>query len=271
MTARDPQYGHYQIVPAGEPGLHFLSFRSPALGGRRGDVTLYIPPGVRPSAVAVLLHGVYDTHWAWALKGAAHRTADRLIGEGAIAPIALIMPSDGLWGDGSAYVPHADADYERWIVDDVVGAVHRALDLPPMELFITGLSMGGYGSLRLGAKYANRFRAIAAHSAIVNLQSLGSFVIDPLADYEYAGSEELNVFAQMRKNRNALPPLRFDCGVEDVLLEENRALHGQLRNAGIEHEYLEYPGGHEWSYWSARVAETLRFFDGVRRGGVQCA
>ena len=29
---------------------------------------------------------------------------------------------------------------------------------------------------------------------------------------------------------------------------------------GIPHEYEESPGGHEWPYWRARVADSLRFF-----------
>jgi putative tributyrin esterase len=263
---RDPNYGEYQLAAGVEPGLNFFTFRSPALG-RRGDVTLYVPPEAHTDAIALFLHGVYDSHWAWAIKGGAHRTAHRLITQGAIAPVILAMPSDGLWGDGSGYVPHADADYERWIVDDVIGAVRTALAMPTEpKLFITGLSMGGYGALRLGAKYASRFSAIAAHSSIIDVRSLAAFVSDPIADYQRAGSEDLDVFGQLAAHRADLPPLRFDCGADDGLLDENRALHAKLDAAGIAHVYREYPGAHEWAYWSARVDETLRFFDAAQRG-----
>ena len=55
------------------------------------------------------------------------------------------MPSDGLWGDGSGYVPHADADYERWIVDEVPAAAaladERVTDRSP--LFIGGQVYSG--------------------------------------------------------------------------------------------------------------------------------
>lgn len=262
---RHPEYGELQLAFAGQPGLYFLTFRSPALGGRRGDVTLYVPPGARMDALALFLHGVYDSHWAWAAKGGAHRTVDRLIHKGSIAPIALAMPSDGLFGDGSGYVPHADADYERWIVDDVVGAVRAALECTTQpELFVTGLSMGGYGALRLGAKYASRFRGIAAHSPVVQLSSLARYVVDPIEAYERAGHDDLDVFTQIVQHRDVLPPLCFDCGVNDALLAENRALHERLDAAGIAHEFREYGGGHDWSYWSARVEETLRFFDAIR-------
>lgn len=263
---RDPHYGMAELAPGPEPGLFFFTFRSPALGGRRGDVTLYIPPEPAvPAGLALFLHGVYGSHYAWAMKGDAHRTAHALMSSGEIAPMIVAMPSDGLFGDGSGYVPHSDADYERWIVDDVPGAVRAALGITQdLDLFITGLSMGGYGALRLGAKYARRFRAIAAHSSIVDFASLGNYVAEPLSAYETASAEERDILHHMRMQREMLPSLRFDCGTEDALLAENRALHEALTVDDIAHEYREYPGGHEWSYWSARVGDTLRFFDRAR-------
>ena len=84
-------------------GLTFVTVKSRALR-RRADVTLYVPPlppGMTDLPIVVLLHGVYGSHWAWALKGRAHLTAARLIAEGVLPPVALAMPSDGLWGDGS--------------------------------------------------------------------------------------------------------------------------------------------------------------------------
>jgi putative tributyrin esterase len=250
-----------------EPGLQFVTLRSQALGGRRGDISLYVPDDAeKPSSLAIFLHGVNGSHWNWAFHGHAHRTAQRLIAEKQIAPIAIVMPSDGLWGDGTGYVPHADADYEAWIVDDVLRAARDAAGLDERtDVFITGLSMGGYGALRLGAKYASRFRAIAAHSSFTDYASIAKFVREPLSAYLLAGRADLDVFEQLSAHRDELPPLRFDCGIDDSLLAENRDLHVRLAAANIPHEYLEYPGGHEWSYWSARVEDTLRFFDRAKR------
>ena len=127
-------------------GLRLLTFKSPALGGR-GDVMLFVPPGSKGEVnlpLVLLLHGVYGSHWAWALKGGAHRTALDLIGQNLISPVVIAMPSDGLWGDGTGYLPHGDADYESWIVEDVVGCVTELLPClgGQSKLFIAGLSMG---------------------------------------------------------------------------------------------------------------------------------
>ena len=84
-------------------GLRFVTVKSPSLG-QRADLTLFVPPqaqGRGQVPVVILLHGIYGSHWAWALKGGAHRTAARMITAGELPPMVLAMPSDGLWGEGS--------------------------------------------------------------------------------------------------------------------------------------------------------------------------
>src|SRR5213075_1520135 len=108
-----------------------------------------------PLSLLILLHGADGSAWSWPLRGGAHLTASRLVETEEIAPVAIAMPSDGMWGVGSGYVAHADADYERWIVDEVPAAAALVDDRvgPSSPQTIAGLSMGGFGALRLGAKY----------------------------------------------------------------------------------------------------------------------
>ena len=65
----------------------------------------------------------------------------------------------------------------------------------------------------------------------------------------------------MLKNINHLPSIRFDCGKEDSLIEENRKLHQNLLHHGIDHIYEEFGGGHNWDYWGKNIVETLLFFN----------
>lgn len=244
-------------------GLRWVTVKSAALRGR-ADITMWMPQDTTPAGLVILLHGVYGSHWGWSLRGGAHRTAARLIAAGEIPPLMLAMPSDGLWGDGSCYVPHATQDFERWIVEDVPGAARQAeprlSDSAPV--FINGLSMGGFGALRLGVKHAARFRAVAGHSSITHLDQLASFMEEPVGPIGGSAAER-SVLATIREHLQAggsIPPLRLDCGTTDPLIEFNRALHRDLEALGVAHEYEEFPGGHEWPYWEAHLAETLRFF-----------
>lgn len=249
--------------------LRLATVRSPALG-RRADVTFWVPPAPHIRTLLILLHGVYGSHWVWALKGGAHRTAEQLLEAGEIAPMVVAMPSDGLLRDGSAYLrwPATDSrpaeDAERWIIDEVPALARIAAPAlrPTPKLAIAGLSMGGYGALRLGAKYAMRFSAVAAHSAITEIDDLATFIHEPLSAYlACASREELSPLGWMRQNRRDLPPLHIDCGTGDSLLESNRRLHHALTTEAIPHTYHEHPGGHDWPYWQQHLADTLRHVD----------
>lgn len=253
--------------PAYEPEhLRFLTFQSPALGGR-GDVALFIPEGdgLENLPLVVLMHGVYCSHWAWALKGGAHQTAAEMITAGEIPPMVIAMPSDGLWAEGSAYLPHEMANYEKWIVEDVVGCVTAELTQLSEEspVFIAGLSMGGYGALRLGAKYADRFSAVSAHSAVTRFEDIERLVTPRPLPFRLDHPDEWDVLHWVMKNRASLPPVRFDCGLDDALLGGNRGLHEALDGLGIRHDYQEFSGGHNWPYWGRHLRDSLSFFGNV--------
>jgi S-formylglutathione hydrolase FrmB len=254
-----------------QEGLRYITVKTPNLAGR-GDLTVWLPPSDYINAeslpLVILLHGVYGSHWAWTMKGGAHRTAAHLIREGRIKPVMLAMPSDGLWGDGSGYLPHSGYNFEHWIIDDVPNAVAEALadTLPtsfPQKIFIAGLSMGGFGALRLAAKYPDRFQAVSGLSSITHLSQLALFVEEPLRQYAQYDPVEESVAELIIHHREHLPPIRFDCGIDDDLIEHNRTLHRTLVEYGVPHEYVEYPGGHEWPYWEKHLADTLLFFNTI--------
>lgn len=246
-------------------GLRFLTIPSPALQGR-GDVTLFVPRHEAESEslpLVLLLHGVYGSHWAWALDGEAHITAQRLIDAGRIRPMVLAMPSDGLFGDGSGYFAHNGVDYEGWIVNDVVRCVQDVVPELSVDspLFIAGLSMGGFGALRLAAKHGSRFVAASAHSAFTEAAHLCSFLKVAPAVYGNASQEELGIIHWMKSNRECLPRIRFDCGLNDDFLPLNRQLHRAMNDLSIDHVYEEYRGGHTWDYWKLYIEKTLLFFE----------
>jgi len=249
-------------------GIRFLTLYSPALRGR-GDVSIFVPPGIESSTsvpLILLLHGVHDSHWAWFFNGGAHKVASDLMAEGQMRPMLLVAPSDGLYRDGSGYLGHSGRDFERWITDDVIESVANTFGCisGSSPMFIVGLSMGGYGALRLGLKRADIFRGISAHSAITDIGEMSQFVCDPFPP-EPIDKAETDLFAWIEKNRKILPPLRFDCGTGDQLIEGSRRFHNELKRRGVSHQYVEFDGGHDWVYWSAHVSSSFLFFENILR------
>jgi enterochelin esterase-like enzyme len=237
-----------------------LNFRGEALGGR-GDVLLFSPPGIdtiHRLPLLLLLHGVYGCQWNWWLNGDINLIAMEMMQTGTTAPMMIAMPSDGMWGDGSGYVPHAHADYEKWIVDDVPRCLRELFpQLHPEKFLIAGLSMGGYGALRLGMKYATRVQGISAHSSITQVAQLSQFIPFAPEAFRYAGNVETDVLHWAKQGN--LPPIRFDCGTEDPLIAANRELHQSFVELGVAHVYEEFSGGHDWVYWNKHIRDTLAF------------
>jgi S-formylglutathione hydrolase FrmB len=86
------------------------------------------------------------------------------------------------------------------------------------------------------------------------------FVEESLKSYIPLDIVDEDLLATFKHYRHHLPPLRFDCGTNDPLINYNRDLHQKMGKEGIIHTYEEYTGGHEWPYWSKRIITSLKFF-----------
>jgi S-formylglutathione hydrolase FrmB len=200
---------------------------SSAALGRTTTYTAFVPDaGAPPFAVLYQLHGASDDHRAWLYKSNLLRYVDGL-------PLIVVMPS----GENSYYV---DA-WERMVVDDLPAHVARTFHAREGRAAIGGLSMGGYGAIRLGLKYAERYASIFAHSS--RLPQSGD-------------DHDVEVIAA-RVDRAAMPALAFDCGTEDYLLADSRRFHARLDALGLPHQYREHAGAHTWDYWDEHVREAI--------------
>ncbi len=213
-----------------------------------------------PFPALYLLHGLSDDHTAWARRTSLERYVQGL-------PLIVVMPN----GERSFYTnsqANPKAAFETYLTRDLVGFVDRTFrTIPSREgRVIARLSMGGYGALKLALKHPDLFRAAVSHSGAVGF---GGRAFDPGSEWaaimgESPSGGPNDIFALAETiDRAKLPALRLDCGVDDFLIEENRALHTRLTALGIPHEYEEPPGEHNWAYWDRHILDTLKFFCNV--------
>ncbi len=234
----------------------------------RTDVGFYA--NRRPEAdtpIIILLHGVYGNAWAWAYSGGAHKTLADLSQNQEFPLFILAMPSDGAIGSGSGYFNSDAGQFENWIIDDVPAIARRVFPQLRKQprLYLGGLSMGGYGALRLGMKHPDRISGISGHSSITKLDDFSKFLDLDNHHFKNTPITEHDLLTLFEKNKDRLPPIRFDCGVDDPLIESNRFLHNELEARHHSHIYEEFVGGHEWSYWCEQVAKTFEFFEQIER------
>lgn len=216
---------------------------------------------VEPMATLYLLHGLSDDHTIWLRRTGIERYVAGL-------PLAVVMPDGGrgFYCDAVAGFAYASA-----IGCELVDRVDRLLPTRPerSHRFAAGLSMGGYGALKLALTWPDRFSAAVSMSGALGFgrhypnddgSLFGSEFLRVTGPSPSGGRDDLHALAELRFAQNDLPRLAFHCGESDFLIESNRGYRDHLVAAGIPHEYAEYDGAHTWDYWDRHLPAALRFF-----------
>ena len=174
-------------------------------------------------------------------------------------------------------VAHVDSSYRT-----LAHREHRA---------IAGLSMGGYGAITLALRYPDVFAAAASHSGLLSPRYAGArpyapptryamsidsmrarygpalwAFMEPVFGADTAGWRARDPIVYARQLLSAGrrgPALFIDVGRDDFLLEQNRAFHADLAALGYPVRYAEWPGKHDWPYWTRHAPESLQWLAGL--------
>jgi S-formylglutathione hydrolase FrmB len=218
-------------------------------------------PGVGdgPWPVFYLLHGLSDDHSAWARRSRIEWYARDL-------PLIVVMPDGGR----GFYTDNVEgAKYGTFFSEELIEFVERTFPARRDRAgrCVGGLSMGGYGAVRLALEFPRKFVSAHSHSGALtawrydaNRTSLTTSEHRRIFGEESEGSRhDLFALAAAARAIGTLPALRIDCGTEDFLLPVNRLAHEEFTAMGIEHDYVEYPGAHDWDYWNAHIQDAIDF------------
>jgi putative tributyrin esterase len=208
-----------------------------------------------PPPVLYLLHGLSDDHTAWLRYTAIERYA-------AARGLAVVMPAVGR----SFYRDEAHGHrYWEFVSEElprVVAELFR-VSSDPVDTFVAGLSMGGYGALKHAFTHPSRYAAAASLSGVVRIQALVDGLPRPeLVERVFGGtfSPADDLFALLERSTDPLPALYVGCGTEeDALLEHNTALVEALRARGAAPHVDFRPGVHEWSLWDAQIQDVVEW------------
>ena len=190
----------------------------------------------------------------------------------------IIMPegNDGFYTNAE----NVPADrYEDYVIKDLIPEVEKDFRVRTDRggRVIAGLSMGGYGALKFGLKYPDKFVLAGSFSGALNAARIDLAVIGTgwkaLTDavnavYGDLGSRtraENDIYGMVDSLKpeqiKDLPFIYVDCGTEDFLIGDNRTFAEKLFVRKIPHEFRQLPGGHDWKYWDRQVEEFLEVAD----------
>jgi len=155
--------------------------------------------------------------------------------------------------------------WQTFLINELIPFVDRVFPTSARRenRAITGLSMGGHGAFYTALRNPDLFTAVGSTSGALDLASneLENYldcVLDPKTALD---RRTYSAVSFLEGAASGGLKIRFDCGTEDFLLPINRNLHAQLGKMGIDHDYLEFPGGHTHDYWGRRFPEHVDWFN----------
>lgn len=243
-----------------------FTLASPALGGRRQLVDVYLPAGYATSPrrrypVMYLLHGFPGRPAAFLETVRMGVVEDILLARHRLAPFILVMPfgssgtfTDEEWANGVR--PHQG--WETFVSRDLVRAVsarYRTIDSGSARV-IAGLSEGGYGALNIALHHPREFQVVESWSGYQQADRISRiFGSSPQALRRNSPSSTLQSVAPILRRRHVY--VWFYSGANDSLLRQNVAFARELTRLGIQHRLLVLRGGHDWSLWRGQAANAL--------------
>jgi putative tributyrin esterase len=204
-----------------------------------------------PPPLLYLLHGLSDDHTAWTRYSSIDRYAEA-------AGLAVVMPSVHRSFYSDERHGHRYWEFVSEELPEVVRSFFRVSPRPE-DTFVAGLSMGGYGAVRLALTHPDRYAAAASMSGALDIVRA---VADPARAelsrriFGDAVAPDEDLFSLLDRATD-LPPLHLSCGTEDHLLDYTVGFSAAATAAGHDVTTDLRPGDHEWSFWDAEIQRVL--------------
>lgn len=214
-----------------------------ALQPRPFTFRVYLPPcfqanGSERYPVLYMLHGQFFTDDQWERIGIG-TTATRMILDGAIPPLLIVMPYDPDWQQPDS------TPFGLVLVHDLLPWIDNHYPTQPdrQHRGIGGLSRGASWAVHIGLREWQLFGLIGAHSVPIfaaDANKVGLWLNEIPADQ--------------------LPRLYIDIGRSDSEINNALDFEALLTNQHIPHEFHLFPGYHDEDYWSSHLEDYLVWY-----------
>ncbi|MBT2291584.1 esterase family protein [Paenibacillus albidus] len=211
--------------------------------------------------VLYLLHGLSDDDSIWLRRTSIERYVAEL-------GIAVVMPQV----HRSFYTDMAAGGQYWTFISEELPALARSffpLSAKREDTFVAGLSMGGYGAVKLGLRKPETFAAAASLSGALDMAHHFMNWGDPASrskeydlifgpgDISGTPDDLLWLLQEVDRSKGPKPALYQCCGTEDFLYADNLTFRDACRKTSLSLTYEEGPGAHEWGYWDTKIQDVL--------------
>jgi S-formylglutathione hydrolase FrmB len=224
-----------------------------------------------PFQTIYLLHGYTGNQNDWLIRFRIEEWAMKM-------RCAVIMPAGG----NLFYLDIQDTQERcgEFIGRELIDVTRKLFPLSARreDTAIGGLSMGGFGAIRNGLKYADTFGSIIALSSALITDEVAVMKegdSNAVADYAYyrhifgdltalrgSSNDPKHLAAELVRRNAGLPRLFIACGTEDFLYQQNLDFHRHLEQIHYPHTWRPSPGIHDFDFWNRTMLEGMRWLDG---------
>ena len=219
----------------------------------------------KPLKTLYLLHGIFGNYTDWV-------NGTRIQAWAEANDLAVIMPS----GENRFYLDDEKSGelYGEFIGKELVEFTRKLFPLSDKreDTFIAGLSMGGYGAIRNGLKYAENFGCVIGLSAALvhdtwkdadNSAPIFTFrrnyyesIFGEYDKVKGSDKDPKALLLKLKEEGRPVPKMYLCCGTEDGLVTANRDFRDFLNENGVDLTYVEGPGKHDWVFWDTYIKKV---------------
>ena len=203
-----------------------------------------------------LLHGLSDDESIWLRRTSVERYA---LAYG----VCVVMPCGGR----SFYTDMKyGGKYYTFVAKELPRVIREFFNVSDKreDNFIAGLSMGGYGALKIGMRECESFCAAAGLSSVADIKGVVERFEDTFIpifgeDINIPDDDDLLLLAE-KTDKNPLKPRVFmGEGTEDFLYEGNKLLKEKFEKLNFDYTYKESKGAHNWAFWDEYIQYVLEW------------
>lgn len=165
--------------------------------------------------------------------------------------------------------------YEDFFFSELVPKVHQSFNIDDKNIFISGLSMGGYGALRYFILHSDYFNTAGSTSGALEIDyiifeksSQLFWKTNRMADdmTKNIGTPKTNnwndysISSLLKQTPNFKKPFIFDCGTEDIFYPVSVNLNTLTDSLKIPATFISQPGDHNTEYWNKSIEYHFLYF-----------
>ena len=219
-----------------------------------GEIGIENKADVEKYKCLYLLHGLSDDHTIWLRRTSIERYA-------AEYGICVVMPC----GHRSFYTDMKyGLNYYTYIAKELPARIREFFNVSDKreDNYIAGLSMGGYGALKIGLRECDSFCAAAGLSSVADIRRKDFDQVKiPIfgEDLNIPDEEDLFSLAEMKNQDPNKPRIYMGIGTEDFMYEDNVRLREKFESLDYDYTYRESAGTHCWEFWDTYIQYVLKW------------